>query len=208
MVIRFSFIILMVATFGISHTEKRGKLIKSDILHIQLEKNDSLILWSFSRKLTWDDFIATPDSNSRYEAITYTYIKSKVINYTNNELEYDISCSFEKNKSWTKLKTASLLKHEQLHFDIAELATRKMRKHFLDHTSLNRDSIKLMINSITQEAILGRKALNQKYDKETNHGIITSKQNHWEEKITKELKEMEKYSSTRVVIMRPKKIQK
>ncbi len=177
----------------------------SFIYNIQEQSN---ILWSPKVKLTWDDFQGEVDSLNEYKAITSTLIKTDVIVYNDNELEYDISCLFEKNKSWVKKKTNSLLKHEQLHFDIAELATRKMRKRFLQHKSLNRDSINLMINKIFQEATLERRKINKDYDKETNHSLIVEKQKEWELKIAKELKALEKYSSTKVVIKREKPVVK
>lgn len=171
----------------------------------QILEDENIILWQANVKLTWDDFQCTPDSTSKYKALTSTEIKTEVMSYTKEELVYDISCRFEKKKSWTKLNKASLLNHEQLHFDIAELATRKMREKFSMHKSLDLNSINSMINKIFGEAVKERRALNKFYDSETNHGIIEDKQKEWEAKIAKELKALEKYANTRVVIKRVKK---
>ena len=40
------------------------------------------------------------------------------------------------------------------------------------------------------------------YDNETEHGSVSSKQKEWELKIAKELKALDAYASTRVIIKR------
>jgi hypothetical protein len=166
---------------------------------------DSVILWSASKKLNWNDFKGKADENSSYKAITTTLILTDVINYSDSLLTYKISCFFKKLDSWTKLKTSSLLKHEQIHFDIAEIAARRMRKRFLEHKSLKRDSINVMINSIMQKAVSERRLLNESYDTETNHSVNKEKQKEWEIKIANELKSLAQYANTQVTIKRVKK---
>ncbi|WP_343634741.1 DUF922 domain-containing protein [Fluviicola sp.] len=168
----------------------------------QLSKGADVIFWDPKIKLTWDDFQGKPDEKSKYKASTYTIIDSKVNTRCDSIVDYDFVCSFGKKESWKKITTTNLLKHEQLHFDIAELATRKLRKEFLDYKFTSLDSINPMINRIFEKAVLTRRTLNNQYDKETNHGLVSEKQKLWEIKIAKELTELERYSKTRVVIKR------
>lgn len=162
------------------------------------------IIWSKTRKLIWKDFQGKPDSLSEFKAITSSRIESKSIVFKDEIIEYDFVCFFVKSKSWTKSNTNTLLKHEQLHFDIAELATRKLRKKFLEYKYVSKESIKQIVNQYFDEAVLDRRKTNSLYDKETNHGTIETKQKEWETKIANELKKFDAFSNTRVVIKRVK----
>lgn len=176
--------------------------LDSEFTEIQQEEKNDTIHWSSTRKLTWDDFKGEIDNNSEYKAITTTNLKTKSNVFTNYLVDYELYCVFEKNKSWTKSKTISLLKHEQIHFDISELVMRKMRKKFLAHNFSSLDNVNVMIERIFQEAVIERRSINSMYDEETEHGTIADKQKEWEIKIAKELKVLEEYSSPRVVIRR------
>jgi hypothetical protein len=107
-------------------------------------------------------------------------------------------------ESWSKdKKSNSLLKHEQLHFDIAELTTRKLRQAYSTHVSYDIEATSLFIDSVfNRYSKIEFDSINALYDTETNHGIIETKQKVWETKITSELKKLEKYASTKVVIKR------
>lgn len=170
------------------------------------QPDDDVILWSSVVKLKWDNFKGVQDTLSKYKAVTSTNIKTKANVFTEDLVDYNIMCLFEKNKSWTKDdKSNSLLQHEQIHFDIAELVTRKLRKKFLNHKFTNLKGVNDMITQVFQEAIIERRAINKTYDTETNHSIIVEKQKEWELKIANELKGLEQYASTKVVIKREKK---
>lgn len=168
--------------------------------------NDSLILWSPSRKLTWDDFQAKPDTTSHYKAITSSWIgfESEVFN---DSIILSVPCTFIKSQSWSvSKKNVALLAHEQLHFDITELVARKIRKDCSKHVSSSlTESSKILQSYYDKYYDEYWDNLNKNYDTETNHSINKEKQKEWELKIAKELKALEKYSSTRVVIKRVKR---
>ena len=97
----------------------------------QKQKEDN-ILWSPSRKLTWQDFKGknTTGFDTR-KAETTTQIITLNTYYDENEVPvYEIGCFFLPFKSWTITSETFALEHEQLHFDIGELYTRKIRKKF------------------------------------------------------------------------------
>ena len=168
--------------------------------------NDSLIVWNSNYKLTWNDFKGIADSLSNYKALTYSTIEINSIIIKEDLLEYEIKCSFEKHLSWSKNKQSlSLLRHEQLHFDISELITRNLRKKFSAHISTDIQTTREIKKRLFNEAIEERRLLNNRYDNETDHSIIIAKQKEWETKIATELKKLDKYASTRVVLKRVKR---
>ena len=144
--------------------------------------------WSAAYKLTWDDFKGKPNKTNPAAALTFTDIHINA-SYSNGKIDVVVKNFFDKNLSWTKNKTsASLLKHEQTHFDITEIYTRIIRKKLsaiasektLQNGSFNKESSKLLKEW---------HEFQQKYDKETDHGLIVSKQKEWEDKVALLLKE-------------------
>jgi hypothetical protein len=107
---------------------------------VNLQKDDDEILWSSKRKLIWADFKGIPDtSRTNVEALTSTKIEITENYELNGIPKHILQCHFIKSKSWTIVNEESTLSHEQLHFDIAEIFTRKIRKAF---DSLNIKKIK------------------------------------------------------------------
>lgn len=103
------------------------------------------------------------------------------------KIRFAIDARFDKTKSWSKKpeQTDAILKHEQLHFDIAELVSRAFRKE-ADQTKYTRNyknEISRMFNRYTFHL----QRLQQKYDEQTLHSNYKSKQNFWEKLIRQEL---------------------
>ncbi|MNJ90839.1 hypothetical protein D3C87_84790 [compost metagenome] len=194
--IYFTIALFLASSFIIKYTKNKN-----------IEEGSNTILWSSNRKLTWNDFQGIADSTSKYKAHTYSQITTTLIYYNNDSIVYDMPCHFIVNKSWaTNIKTDALLKHEQLHFDIAELCARKIRREYINHKMVDTKKTYKFISDIFEK--YGKKnqnSLNNFYDLETKHGLIKDKQKEWEAKIAKELKALEKYANTRVVINRIKK---
>lgn len=161
------------------------------------------IIWNPSVKLKWEDFQGKVIENSKYKALTYSTVEVKPIKLNKDTIAYEMTCWFEKKMSWSKNKNSdNLLRHEQLHFDITELVTRKMRKKFLLLKPSDWKNARELVKKYFYEEEKERELINKKYDLETDHGTISSKQKEWEIKIAKELKELETYSSPNVIIVR------
>lgn len=152
--------------------------------------DDDQFAWSAERPLTWADFKGNPNKTNPAAALTYTDIQINA-SYVNGRIEVNVKNFFDKKLSWTKNKTsAGLLKHEQTHFDITEIYTRIIRKKLtaiaseqtLKNGSFNKESSRLLKEW---------NGFQQKYDKETDHGLITSKQKEWEDNVALLLKEEE-----------------
>jgi hypothetical protein len=85
-----------------------------------------------------------------------------------------------------------LLDHEQLHFDLAEIAARKIRRRFegFKDSCLDGDStepIQTMVADVDREL----QEEQHRYDRETNHGVNVRMQDQWRRKILAQLKSSE-----------------
>jgi hypothetical protein len=101
--------------------------------------DDNKILWSNKQKLNWDNFVGIPDT-TKINIVASTCCKIEVTDskIINGIPIYVLECNFIKNESWKIVNDDYTLNHEQLHFDIYELYTRKIRKTF---DSLNRKKV-------------------------------------------------------------------
>lgn len=177
----------------------------SSFLFLETNMEYDRIEWSSTVKLTWKDFKGKLDTSSRYKAMIFNQIGVTDEKF-DDKIIFNFPATMNRSKSWTKdTASTSLLKHEQVHFDIAELAARKLRKDCSQHVSTDvHRSFEFIQNTYDYYEIRYKHSLNKAYDSETNHGMIKSKQKKWEEKIAKELKELDKYSDTKVIIKRIK----
>ena len=153
----------------------------------------SVIPWSQTTKLEWSDFRASPNTDILGYAQTSYKIEiepSNVLVDENNNIQNHESLSvvanFYKNHSWVFKKDDYLLKHEQLHFDIAGLYARKMMNEF-DKLKKNKiadfDSYMSVYKNLWAEC----RQVQKKYDKETNHGLSVDINNTWIEEIESEI---------------------
>jgi hypothetical protein len=110
------------------------------------------------------------------------------------KVDFKIVCTFLKNGSWVKpdKKNDYLLNHEQRHFDIAECGAREIRKKvaIAKFTSKN---YRTLIRKIISETESKYRQMQNTYDRETKHSIITEKQEKWNEKVDEMLKTSEDY---------------
>ena len=151
------------------------------------------IPWSASRKLTWPDFKSRPDNNSTNAALTSSKI---IFNYgygSEKGFTFTISCMFDKNSSWGRIKTDYILSHEQGHFDIAEIYARKINKA-LKNYSFNVNTSPKEIPVLYQQLMKEEGALQNQYDSETNFSRDKPQQAAWLEKIQHELDKLGEYA--------------
>lgn len=180
-------------------------------------ENDSIIYWSESRKLVWGDFQGEKDTsqlNKEYGEALAISVVDIIFNYSSRHII--VLASFDKKDSWTVTESKDVLEHEQLHFDIAELFARKIRKEFSE-LKKNNVSDYSVYDSIFAKYSKELTEYNNKFDKSTlgvsaektittegeEYALIESEdskiyvigQNYWKEKISKELKELEAYKN-------------
>lgn len=153
-------------------------------------KEGNEIPWSVNRPLIWDDFKGSnAEANKSQAALVRTRISLDTkVSKDQDSVLVIIEALMVKNRSW-KLRTTDseyCLKHEQLHFDIAELFARKFRKQVSemipDKRTFN-EKLSKMMKRIDKEL----SAMQNQYDKETNHSLIKEKQEVWNKKVAEDL---------------------
>src|SRR5688572_11033505 len=149
--------------------------------------DEDSIKWQKDRKLTWDDFKAPPQKIGSTAAMTTTHLGFSY-NVTNGKITYKIDCRFEKNKSWGLVKNEWVLKHEQGHFDIAEIFARKLNQSINEY-QFNKSSFQKDLDAIYKSVVADKEKFQQQYDDETDHSRIKTKQEEWLKKIESELKQ-------------------
>lgn len=151
-----------------------------------------LIEWNAARKLTWDDFKAAPSAGSPNAALTSSSINIE-FGYDENGMQYAIKCRFDKNRSWVKVRTVTVLTHEQGHFDIAELHARKLNKALTRYV-FNGKTVNDDVNKIYDTLMEAHHAYQNQYDQETNFSRNKEKQEVWNKQIASELKALNAFA--------------
>ena len=171
-------------------------LLMPVIFSFSAQNRSSDIPWNASRRLTWSDFKSRPDNNSTNAALTsskitfnYGYGSEKGFNYT-------ISCVFDKNSSWGRVKTDYILSHEQGHFDIAEMYARKLHKA-LKAYSFNAGTVSKEVPALYQKTMKEESEAQNQYDHETNFSRDKEQQAFWLEKIQRGLDALKDYADYR-----------
>lgn len=158
---------------------------------------ETTISWSEHRKLTWNDFKGEPDlinfpnalavtnSGMSYESERQFFKDSKVF----------IQSMFNTYASWVlpEGRTDYVLRHEQIHFDLTEIYTRKLRKAFQDANITSSDAFKArqIFDKISSELSMKQ----EQYDAETIRGERQDIQEKWEAIVVIELAKYDLYKS-------------
>lgn len=160
------------------------------------------LLWKADVPLTPQDFQA---KRSAYGKTVPAYTSSAIYLYQkddNGSLNFYVEALFMKSKSYMKDQSVYILKHEQVHFDITEIYARKMRQRIAatDFTRV-RDVVK-EIQKIYDKIMAEWQREEERYDKETQHGINAATQNTWNERVAAQLVELNGFASPAVNIVR------
>ncbi|MCG3164254.1 MAG: hypothetical protein POELPBGB_00008 [Bacteroidia bacterium] len=159
-----------------------------------LAQSKDTVYWNAERKLKWQDFKGRPDESTNLLAMTQAGIGYEVA-CNNGELKVKVFCYFNVKKSWTKEEESDeLLRHEQLHFDITELYTRKLRKLVSELEDPCGKNIS-KLNGLYEENMKGWVKAQDDYDRESEHSLNNEQQRLWDEKVARELKELKQYGS-------------
>lgn len=157
---------------------------------------DSLIVWSGSKPLRWTDFSGPVKPGSEYDAEVFAEVQYRYIFKDKNNFKFDVFATFSRNTSWSRKSKQSeaLLKHEQMHFDLAELYARKLQEEFekYNYTENFAKEIVAIFEPLKKEY----HSMQLKCDEETNHSLNREKQEQWEAYIQAELLKGKFQSST------------
>jgi hypothetical protein len=165
--------------------------------NIRKLKNDTII-WKQDSLLHKEDFKAKGKNSG-----PLGYASTGIFMYageSGGELIFNIEALFIKSKSYITQYSEYVLKHEQIHFDICELYARKLRQKFTETNfakvkSLENETTK-MYTKITSELFKEE----ERYDKDTEHGLNSAKQKLWDADVKARLLALEAYSKSAINI--------
>lgn len=163
-------------------------------------QNDTLY-WREGVTLTWDDFKSKAPNQTGFAAYTYTIITMGYELKTSGETykpKFTVHSAFQRSKSWVdrkdpKAKTPEILAHEQVHFTIAEITARKLRRN-LKSATYTKNYRKEIQEIYDQTLALGEK-MQQRYDRETRHGIDKEAQKDWSNLVLADLNYLVMYQA-------------
>ena len=166
-------------------------------INLIAQNTDSLKCWSSRDKLTWNDFRGKiPESNDYGNAATW-YKLNAIPELKNGRLDYIVTLSFKRYESWTTdTSSQDMLLHEQLHFDIAELYARKLRKAIQNVARSIRQPTSKDFVPLIQKLYAENSRMQEEYDKNTIHGVDLKAQKNWNKKVFFQLEELKNLAST------------
>ena len=169
-------------------------LFISDTLHAQLITKvqwtqrtsmspSDVIYYNPNNKLTWENFRGKPVEGGRTAAITmsgFGYSASMHATGQKGQLDIQVYCFFNKNKSWVKpgRNTAYILTHEQHHFDVSYIAA----NIFIDKiqsAEMTNANYNILLPRIYNECIDIMNKMQDDYDNQTQNGQEKEAQVKW-----------------------------
>lgn len=163
------------------------------------------ILWSENYKLKWSDFKGLSEAGKE-GANTFSSIYFSV-STDKKELKIITKCFFERKTSWVKKgeETSTLLNHEQRHFDLTEVYTRKLRKELSGIQIKENIELKSILSDTYNKYLSNCDKEQDEYDLRTDHSRNEEKQKEWDKNIDKMLKDLEEWKDTILILHLPSK---
>ncbi len=168
-------------------------LLSLPVISFAQESDEELIEWRTSGRLTWTDYKGKPDPASDAAASTTTYLGIEY-DIRDNSFTYKIQCRFSRTKSWGLSKTEYILKHEQGHFDIAEIFARELNKKMTEY-KFDKVAYRTDLRKIYEKVTREKSDFQDQYDVETDHSRKKEQQEEWLKKIDKKLEDLKKFST-------------
>jgi hypothetical protein len=164
---------------------------------------DSIIKWKKDNKLKWIDYEAILKKETPVAAVSSVGIYSAFISINNEKSLIEIYAGFDKKKSavWNVKANDNILTHEQGHFDLVELYSRKMRKYLSNNQyKIDFYNYEIELDKLFNLYDDSLKNMQDQYDWETHFSLELEKQIMWTKTIKSELKNLDIYSNTFVTI--------
>lgn len=149
--------------------------------------------WEKQRLLSWNDFKGPVKATSEESAAaTHCGIGFKTCRREDGKQGIVVYNTFYVNKSWVRpdAKIAEILFHEQGHFDLCEIYTRKLRVAMstVDLTAPNLKQVLEQVYFDVKEQYENRQFA---YETETTHGTNFAHQRRWHDIMSNELRQSE-----------------
>ena len=154
----------------------------------------SYMEWSDDLYLSWKDYQFKQRNHRDGNGMALTSVRHSVRGgIIDGEPKFEVKVLFVKEDSWTTDSTdIALLAHEKLHFDIAELYGRKIRKQIDDLFKRGERDLKIY-NKYVKQLLGDFKRYSQNYDAKTQHGKDFDQQKKWFEDVFSELERLKIY---------------
>lgn len=156
-----------------------------------------MIIWSAGRRLTLADFQGRAPMGDPLSASTSSNIKADAA-CKDYVFSSTVAATFDPNTSWLRnpqKASESLLRHEQLHFDITEAYTRIMRQKLsVFAAKANCEKLQPGFNNTTKLVYAAWDNEQNRYDIETNHGLNAVRQAAWEKQTAAKLEMLKPFA--------------
>lgn len=172
-----------------------GLVYKKELSAQYLEVDTTRYMeWSDQLYLSWKDYGFRPYKKQQDLGIALTSVFHSVRGgIIEGEPRFEVKVLFVKEDSWTSDSTSiTLLAHEKLHFDIAELYDRKIRKQIDDLFKGGERDLKVY-NKYVKQLLGDFKRFSQNYDRQTRHGRDFDQQKLWFDKVYSEMDRLKAY---------------
>lgn len=150
------------------------------------------IVWTPARTLDWKDFTATPPKN-RLEGALSAVSHEYAVGCREAVLHVRVQTVFWPEKSWVSNRITSSglasrvgIRHEQVHFDLAEVYGRRLRRMFQelrDPCARSDDELAALAEQVSKD----HWANQRRFDIDTENGQLEAKQNDWERRVANDL---------------------
>ncbi|WP_299779179.1 hypothetical protein [uncultured Formosa sp.] len=182
------YILVFLISAGVS-TNSYAQTVK------KIEKEtDKAIIWTTDRKLKLTDFQGDIDSTSTKKALTGANIIIVPYAYKNGVYEYCVLAKFHKDLSWINTDNVHIINHEQLHFDIAELYARKMRREIQAKKHKVGQILESDYRRIHKNLFQSYIQFQMRYDSHTGHSTNLEEQQRWHGIIAEELHKLDDFN--------------
>jgi len=138
-----------------------------------------LVEWEPGKMVTYEDFSGYPNFLTPYSAAIYT--KFTFQSDESDPSAVEVKALMYPHYSWVKSRyknSEGLYRHEQYHFNISEVHARKFRKTISPLIS-NHQNIS-GINAIYKSFLAACYMMQDRYDRDCDHSVLTERQKDWE----------------------------
>lgn len=159
------------------------------------------IPWQKNKRLTWDDFRGAVPKNAEEQTAAATFcgigFETNTITNTDNNLKIRVYNTFYLDNSWARPEEMNddVLAHEQGHFDLCEVYTRRLRER-MSNIRVNVNTLKPMLRKIYEQLQEEYRNRQEAYEEETGHGVNLKEQQRWKDILERELSETDQWSES------------
>jgi uncharacterized protein DUF922 len=99
----------------------------------------------------------------------------------------DLTVTVVRRRSWIVMAraTRALLEHERIHYLIAICVGRNLHEDAFNTSASSTSALQTTLSALRTEAAQSVQQLSDRYDRDTNHGAITSQQTVWAARVNR-----------------------